>query len=53
MQDAGYIFAAYTIIWVVLLGFVVAMMNRQTKLRREIERVKELVKDKESSRQPE
>ncbi len=53
MQDAGYIFAAYTIIWVVLLGFVVAMMNRQTKLRREIERLKELVKDKESSRQPE
>jgi CcmD family protein len=53
MQDAGYIFAAYTIIWVVLLGFVVAMVNRQTKLRREIERLKELVKDKENSRQPE
>ena len=48
MQDAGYIFAAYTIIWVVLLGFVVAMVNRQAKLRREIERMKELVKDKGS-----
>jgi len=52
MQDAGYIFAAYTIIWIVLLGFVLAMINRQNKVRREIERLREMVKDKESSRQP-
>jgi CcmD family protein len=52
MQDAGYIFAAYTIIWIVLLGFVLAMINRQSKLRREIERLRAMVKDKESSRQP-
>ena len=50
MQDTGYILAAYTVIWVVLLGFVLAMVNRQAKLRREMERLKELVKDKESSR---
>lgn len=52
MQNAGYIFAAYTIIWVVLLGFVFAMINRQNKVRREIERLRELVKDKGSLRQP-
>ena len=52
MQDAGYIFAAYTVIWIVLIGFVLAMINRQSKVRREIERLRELVKDKESSRQP-
>jgi len=52
MQDAGYIFAVYTIIWIVLLGFVLAMNNRQNRLRREIERLREMVKDKESSRQP-
>ena len=51
MQNAGYIFAAYTIIWVVLLGFVLAMINRQAKVRREIERLRELVKDKVRSRQ--
>ncbi len=51
MQDAGYIFAAYTIIWIVLLGFVLAMINRQAKVRREIERLREIVKDKGSSRQ--
>jgi len=50
MQDTGYILAAYTVIWVVLLGFVLAMVNRQAKLRREMERLKEQVKDKESSR---
>ncbi len=52
MQDTGYIFAAYTIIWIVLLGFVLAMINRQAKVRREIERLREIVKDKGSSRQP-
>lgn len=48
MQDAGYIFAAYTIIWVVLFGFVLAMINRQARVRREIDRLKESIKDKES-----
>jgi CcmD family protein len=51
MQDAGYIFAAYTIIWVVLFGFVLAMINRQAKVRREIDRLRELIKDKESPHQ--
>jgi CcmD family protein len=53
MQDAGYIFAVYTIIWLALLAFVVGMINRQAKLGREIQRLKGLVKDKEKSRQSE
>jgi CcmD family protein len=40
MQDAGYIFAVYTIIWLAVFGFVLAGISRQAKLRREIDRLK-------------
>jgi CcmD family protein len=52
MENAGYLFAAYAIIWIVLFGFVLVLVNRQARLRREIDRLKQLVKDKESPRQP-
>ena len=44
MQNAGYIFAAYTIIWAVLLGYVLVMTARQKKLRRETEALRETLK---------
>jgi CcmD family protein len=44
MQNSGYIFAAYTVIWLGVLGLVVGMVNRQAKLKKEIERTKEMVK---------
>ena len=50
MENGAYLFAAYAIIWAILFGFVFAMMNRQAKLRREIERLENLVKGKSSSR---
>jgi CcmD family protein len=50
MENAGYLFAAYAIIWAVLFGYVLVLVNRQARLRREIERLRQLVKDKESPR---
>lgn len=46
MENAGYLFAAYTVIWVFLFGYVLIMVNRQRKLRQEIDRLKDLMKDK-------
>jgi CcmD family protein len=40
MKDTGYILAVYTIIWLVVFGFVLAGISRQAKLRREIDRLK-------------
>jgi len=46
MENAGYLFAAYTIIWVVLFGYVLLLLSRQRKLRREIDSLKEVLRDK-------
>ena len=37
----GYLFAAYTIIWVVVFGYVFVLYLRQRKLLRDIELLKE------------
>jgi CcmD family protein len=49
MENAGYLFAAYTIIWLFLFGYVLVLVSRQKKLRREIDRLKEATKGKDAS----
>lgn len=36
----GYLFAAYSIVWVVIFGFVFLMYRRQVKLQRELDLLK-------------
>ena len=47
MENAGYLFAAYAIIWAVVFGYVLLLLNRQRRLRREISSLKEAFKEKE------
>jgi CcmD family protein len=47
MDNFPYLFAAYTIIWIVLLGYVLVMFNRQARLKRELDSLKEMLKEKE------
>ena len=47
MENAGYLFAAFTIIWAVVFGYVLLLLNRQRRLRREIDSLKEAFKEKE------
>jgi|WetSurMetagenome_2_1015567.scaffolds.fasta_scaffold1291040_2 CcmD family protein len=47
MKDTGYILAVYTIIWFVVFGFVLAGISRQSRLRREMERLKTSMGKKE------
>ena len=46
MENAGYIFAAFAIVWAVTFGYVLLLFNRQRRLRREIESLKAAFKEK-------
>ena len=48
MENAGYLFAAFTVIWAAVFGYVLFVFNRQRRLRREIDSLKEVLKGKES-----
>ena len=39
MENAGYLFATYTIIWAVVFGYVVFMQRKQRRLQRQIDRL--------------
>ncbi len=47
MENAGYIFAAFAIVWAVIFGYLHLLFNRQRKLRREINSLREALKEKE------
>ena len=46
MENAGYLFAAYAIVWVVLFGYIFILFRRQKKLRQEIDLLKEVIHKK-------
>lgn len=48
MENAGYLFAAYAIVWAVLFGYILLLLARQKKLQREINSLKEAFKEKGS-----
>ncbi len=50
MENGGYLFAAFSIIWVLLLGYVFVLINRQRRLRREIDSLKEALKSRPEPR---
>ncbi len=41
MQNAGYLFAAFAIIWAVVFGYILVLLRRQRAVQREIEALKE------------
>ena len=47
MENAGYLFAAYTVIWAVAFGYVFYLFSRQRRLRQEIDSLREVLKEKE------
>ncbi len=47
MENAGYMFATYAIIWVFFFGYLVFLHIRQRNLNRELESLENLVKEKE------
>jgi CcmD family protein len=41
MENLGYLFAAYTVIWAIIFGYMHLMWRRQRRLYREIKSLKE------------
>ncbi|MFH1381850.1 MAG: CcmD family protein [Chloroflexota bacterium] len=50
MENAGYIFAAFGIVWAVVFGYVLLLVSREKNLRRNLEIAKEVSKPKEGER---
>ncbi len=46
MENAGYLYAAFGIIWAGVFAFVLSLVLKQRNLRREIEALRESLGDK-------
>jgi len=43
MENLGYLFVAYTIIWIVVFGYVLFVQRKQQKLQQQIDLLRESV----------
>ena len=48
MENAGYLLAAFIIVWAVVFGYVLFLFNRQKSLQREIDSLKKALTQKGS-----
>ena len=46
MENLGYLFAAFSIAWAVLFGYLLLLFTGQRRLRREINSLREAIKEK-------
>jgi CcmD family protein len=46
MDNLGYLLAVFGIVWVVLFAYVLVLINGQKRLRKEIQNLYEIVKEK-------
>ena len=46
MENAGYLFAAFTTIWAIFFAYLILLHNRQRKLRGEIESLRGVMKER-------
>ena len=53
MENAGYLFAAFGIVWALVFGYVLLLVRRGRKLREEIESLKEALQKKETRQEGE
>jgi CcmD family protein len=52
LDNSGYLFAVYSIVWVVLFLYVLYLMNGQRKLRKEIMALKKTLEEKNRQKSP-
>ncbi len=46
MENLSYLLAAFAVVWAVVFGYVLTLISRQGKLKREIVSLKEALKEK-------
>lgn len=42
MENAGYLLAAFTVIWALLFGYLLSLFNRQRRLQQQIDSLKQV-----------
>ncbi len=47
MENTGFVLAAFSIVWAVVFGYILLMVNRQRKLHMEIDALKAILRAKE------
>jgi len=50
MENSGYLLAAFILIWLVVFMYIFILINRQKKLRQEIDSLKKAHKENEASK---
>ena len=48
MENGGYLFAAYTLVWAGVLAYVLVLSAQQARLRKEIDALKQGLKEKKT-----
>ncbi|MBN1177288.1 MAG: CcmD family protein [Dehalococcoidales bacterium] len=43
MENLGYLLAAYAIIWAVVFGYILVLLRKQRKLKKQIDALKESI----------
>jgi CcmD family protein len=43
MEYLGYLFAAYSVVWAVVFGYVLYMQRKQRRLQRQVDRLREIL----------
>lgn len=46
MENASYLWSAFAVAWALVFGYVLLLLNRQSKLQKEIDSLKEALKKK-------
>lgn len=46
MENASYLLAAFAVAWALVFGYVLLLLNRQSRLQQEISSLKEALKER-------
>jgi CcmD family protein len=46
MENSGYLFAAYAVIWALVFGYVLFMLRKQKRLQRQIDMLRDSSEEK-------
>ena len=49
-QNYNFMFYGFTVAWLIVIGYVISIAVREKKLRHELDRVKKMIEEGESTR---
>ncbi len=49
MENAGYLFAAYALVWAMVFGYILMLLNKQRKFRQDLESLNTMLKENDNS----